>query len=109
MNPIPFNHKQATALALPDSGQIVQQGIAHNDMTRLQQMVHAGEVDGHTLTAEQRTLLIEAVRCLNINAFALCFWIPMRPRTPTRRAATTRRATSMKRCPMMRSTSISRT
>jgi hypothetical protein len=71
MNPISLKHFQTTALALPDSRRVAQEAIAHNDMTRLQRMVHAGEVDGHTLTAEQRTLLIEAVRCLNINAFVL--------------------------------------
>ncbi len=77
MNPIPFNSFSTTmALALPDAGRVAQEAIAHNDMARLQRMMDAAEVDGHTRTTGQRTLLIESVHHLNADAFARLTRLP---------------------------------
>ncbi len=59
------------AWALPDARRLAQEAIVNHDHTRLEQMLDSREVDANTTTAEGGTLLMEAVRHLNMHAFGL--------------------------------------
>lgn len=70
MNPIQSHANLPTAWALPDVRRVAQDAIANHDQARFQQMLDAQEVDANTRTSDGATLLIEAVRSLNVPAFS---------------------------------------
>lgn len=71
MNHIQLPSLSPMAWALPDARRLAQEAIANHDRTRLEQMLDSREVDANTTTAEGGTLLMEAVRHLNMHAFGL--------------------------------------